>query len=356
MHFRSFVNLAKALNRTMVLTNVGNSRINSCQNFTFDFYYNSNSLQEMFPEVKFISQRDFQNWARERRRKPNTEHAYVLPGGTKPSMELVKPYPDMLKEKHCLNRFEFQLDEQTVFKQFTTGPNFSRALKTHKAFSDFLVNNLKTDAEILLASHFIFHPLFPKVTPPIPYSDHYYEEAAKITNRIKPYVAIHWRMERAKLEKLAECAETLVEKITKLKESNEIENVYLATDYPIAGGKTQSQTFKLLTEDHHQAMRILNSTFEIHSWVSSNIFEDLRNDETVEKEFLGAGMPGIVDKLVCMDADYFLATPEGCGRARSTYTTMIIDARNASMQLGNKPQLKNVVERWIPSPDNNFSV
>ena len=136
-----------------------------------------------------------------------------------------------------------------------------------------------------------------------------------------------------------------MKKFTNL-ESHGVQNVYLATDYPIAGGNTQSQTFKLLTENHHQAMRILNSTFEVHSWVSSNIFSELRNDETFEIEFLGAGMPGIVDKLVCMDADYFLATPKRCGRVQSTYTTMIIDARKASMQLEVKPQLKNIVERW----------
>src|SRR5688572_1582609 len=37
MHFRTFVNIAQVLKRTIVLTNVGNSRINSCQNYTFDF-------------------------------------------------------------------------------------------------------------------------------------------------------------------------------------------------------------------------------------------------------------------------------------------------------------------------------
>jgi hypothetical protein len=351
MHFRSFVNLAQALDRTMVLTNVGSSRINSCQNFTFGFYYNAKALQDMFPNVKFISQKDFQNWLKERRRKPNTEHAYILPGESDYKMELIKPYPDILRTKNCLNRFDFKLDDNTIFKQFNTGKNFSKDPIKHQEFADFLVNNLRSDVEILLTSHFVFHPLFPNVSSPIPYANHYFEEAAKITNRIKPYVAIHWRMERAKIDMLTECSKELVNRITQLKESSGIKNVYLATDYPIGGGKTQSQTFHLLTEDHHNAMKLLNSTFNVNSWVSSKIFSSLRNDETIEKEFLGAGMPGIVDKLVCMDADYFLATPEGCGRARSTYTTMIIDARNSSMQLGDKPQLKNIVERWIQYPE-----
>ncbi|CAB5176385.1 unnamed protein product [Rhizophagus irregularis] len=351
MHFRSFVNLAQALGRTMVLTNVGSSRINSCQNFTFGFYYNAKALQDMFPDVKFISQKDFQNWLKERRQKPNTEHAYILPGELDYKMELVKPYPDILKTKNCLNRFDFNLDDNTIFKQFNTGKNFSKDPVKHQQFADFLVNNLKTDVEILLTSHFVFHPLFPNVSSPIPYANHYFDEAAKITNRIKPYVAIHWRMERANISMLNECSEALVKRISQLKDSLGIKNVYIATDYPIGGGKTQSQTFHLLTDEHHNSMKLLNSTFNVNSWVSSNIFSSLRNDETIEKEFLGAGMPGIVDKLVCMDADYFLATPEGCGRARSTYTTMIIDARNVSMQYGERPQLKNIVERWIQYPE-----
>ncbi|GBC02181.1 hypothetical protein RclHR1_00450016 [Rhizophagus clarus] len=350
MHFRSFVNLAQALDRTMVLTNVGSSRINSCQNFTFGFYYNIKALQDMFPDVKFISQKDFQNWLKERRRKPNTEHAYILPGESNYKMELLKPYPDILRTKHCLNRFDFNLNDDTVFKQFYTGKKFTRDPIKHQQFADFLVNNLRSNIEILLTSHFVFHPLFPNVSSPIPYANHYFDEAAKITNRIKPYVAIHWRMERANISMLNECSNVLVKRITQLRESFGIKSVYLATDYPIAGGKTQSQTFHLLTEDHHNAMKLLNSTFNVNTWASSNIFSSLRNDETIEKEFLGAGMPGIVDKLVCMDADYFLATPEGCGRAQSTYTTMIIDARNASMQIGERPQLKNIVNRWIKSP------
>ncbi|CAG8529620.1 9742_t:CDS:2 [Funneliformis caledonium] len=346
MHFRSFVKLAKALNRTMVLTNVGNSRINACQKFTFGFYYNVKALQKMFPDVKFITQKDFQCWSKKRRIKPNTEHVKILPGGKIQSMKLVTPYPDLLKTKSCLNRFGFKMDDQTVFKQFYTGQKSLESIKKQTKFSEFLINNLKTDVEILLTTHLVYYPLFSNISKPIPYSNHNFEEASKIINRIKPYVAIHWRMERAILDKLPECAEALVKKLQKIKESQGIQNVYLATDYPITGGTTQSQTFHLLTEKHHKAINLLNSTFNIHTWSSSKIFANLRNDEMIEKEFSGAGIPGIVDKLVCMDADYFLATPEGCGRAQSTYTTMIVNEREKSIELGVKPQLKNIVERW----------
>src|SRR5260363_305103 len=38
-HFISFIQIAELLGRTMVLTNVGQSRISSLKNFSFDFYY-----------------------------------------------------------------------------------------------------------------------------------------------------------------------------------------------------------------------------------------------------------------------------------------------------------------------------
>src|SRR5436189_5506057 len=51
LHFRSFTQLANKLNCIMVLTKVGSSRIGTCKNFPFDFYYNTNSLQKESPTV-----------------------------------------------------------------------------------------------------------------------------------------------------------------------------------------------------------------------------------------------------------------------------------------------------------------
>ena len=59
-HFLSFVQLAEKLNRTMILTNVGNSHILACNSFPFDFYYDVEKLKRRFPNVKFITQKKFQ--------------------------------------------------------------------------------------------------------------------------------------------------------------------------------------------------------------------------------------------------------------------------------------------------------
>src|SRR6266480_1784273 len=39
VHLRSLTYLARSLNRIMVLPNVGNSRMNCCAPFSFEFYY-----------------------------------------------------------------------------------------------------------------------------------------------------------------------------------------------------------------------------------------------------------------------------------------------------------------------------
>jgi len=187
-----------------------------------------------------------------------------------------------------------------------------------------------------LTAHFVFHPLFPNVTPPMPYAKYFFHEAEKISRKLQPYIAVHWRMERASLKKLDECSEKLVEKINEIKLKHGIENVYLATDYPISGGeKTQSSTFHLLTDYHHDAMKYLNSSVNLNHWATMNVLGDLRQDQAFESEFIGAGMSGIVDKLICINSNYFLATPVGCGRERSTFTTMITDERQSIMDSKN---------------------
>ncbi|CAG8445541.1 7063_t:CDS:2 [Acaulospora colombiana] len=96
-------------------------------------------------------------------------------------------------------------------------------------------------------------------------------------------------MERAKIDLLQNCALSLVKAVDSLKEAHGIQNVYLATDYPVGGGKTQSSTFHLLTEDHHKAMDIVNSSLNVKTWVSMDIFSNIRKNELVDKEFTGAG-------------------------------------------------------------------
>ncbi|CAG8553508.1 21443_t:CDS:2, partial [Racocetra persica] len=285
-HFYSFIQIAQQMGRTMVLTNVGGSRISSLKNFPFDFYYNVDELSKKFPQVKFILQHEFQKWAKER-------------------------------ENNDLNQF----------------------------LSDVLESNAEV---MLITQEGIRGPIFERLAP-MPYASHITNAASNFANKLKPYIGIHWRMESGQLDLMSKCAESLVTYIRNFG----ITNIYLATDYPLAEymhNKAQSDTFHHIHEEHHIVMRILNSTLNINTWVSTHALDYLKSSlnatktNQLQEELRGGGIQGIFDKLMLIQADYFIGGPENCCRYMSTYTLQIKDAREESFK--NNGTIKNVIDRW----------
>jgi len=84
--FLTYVKLAESLGRIMVLTNVRSKKISTCQPFPFSLYYDINKLQQNFPNVKFITQDEFQKWSDQRFDKPSTSHYYLTDGGKENSI------------------------------------------------------------------------------------------------------------------------------------------------------------------------------------------------------------------------------------------------------------------------------
>ncbi|RHZ72499.1 hypothetical protein Glove_242g61 [Diversispora epigaea] len=369
LHFRSFTQLSEALNRTMVLTNVGHSRIQACKPFTFDFYYNVEKLKEEFPNVKFIEQSKFLNWVEERNLvnvPPDAEkiplqltidhYQMYLNGNHLKSILYHEVNPDIpsFMEKGCFDLVKGLdlTDNKTLGKisfQYLniSGKDIKRP-EARKKFSQFLVKSFDTDSDIMLVKHKIGEPLFPIVMPIIPYADHIIEESYKIRNKLLPkYIAIHWRMEQAIPELLPECAKNLVQTIKLLFNITDIKNVYLATDYPLLANSSQSATFRNLTEYHETAMKILKENIKFNTWVSFDGLKELREDGIHEEEFLGAGLQGILDKLVCVHSSYFVSGPNGCSRILSTFTRTIAQLRKSMKDEGDM-SLKNVILRWKP--------
>ena len=63
------------------------------------------------------------------------------------------------------------------------------------------------------------------------------------------------------------------------------------------------------------------------------------------KELNGPGVQGILDKLVCINSNYFLSGPEGCCRVRSSYTRQIVNSRIKLLTEGNR-NILNQITRW----------
>jgi hypothetical protein len=343
-HMRNFIQLAKELNRTMVLTNVGNSRISSCRKFPFNFYYSIDSLLKEYPHVSFITQENFKRWTKLRHEKPATQHIYIARGGTNSTINIVNQKPstiDLIQKKNCLNQFEFKFNNDSILKKIRTGKGFWILNETRSQFSEFLIDNLnEIDEEIILLNHEIRKPFFSNNLPKIEYSRRILQEADRIINDLQPFISIYWRMENAfPISQLPECSQRLVETLKRIKTSLGIENVYLTTDYP---GQNPSQ-------DHHKAMEILNSTIKLNTWNSMNSFNSLlKNDNIREgtKEFNGRGINGILDKLIAINSDYFLTNPPGCGiNYKDDFILTVTSSRSEMMNEGNE-RLLNLITHW----------
>ncbi|GES82135.1 GDP-fucose protein O-fucosyltransferase family protein [Rhizophagus clarus] len=365
LHFRSFSQLAEKLNRTMILTNVGSSQINICQNYPFDFYYDLKLLRQEFPNVIYKYEDDFYLWLKIRdeiKKKMNYKkdneiipplsilhsHLRRYDITTETIYREVKPVVSLNK---CLSKFEpfMNLVDPKNSKVRYTIMDIAKSDIRPRAkpeFSELLVESLTTDEEIMLVNSFVLEALFPKVMPAIPYNDYILNEAQKLKDKLSSsYIAIHWRLEQARPELLPECAQGLIKTLKRVMTEEGIENIYLATDYPLLSSKSQSDTFKDITNYHHEAIRMLNETFKINTWVSLGGLEDLRKDKNYHSEFVGPGLQGILDKLVCIDANYFLAGSFGCSRILSTFTKSIEDERKDKIRNIDSGIL-NTIDRW----------
>ncbi|RIA95675.1 hypothetical protein C1645_860873, partial [Glomus cerebriforme] len=351
LHLRSLTYLARSLNRIMVLPNVANSRMNCCAPFPFEFYYDLEEMKKMFLGVKFMTQQTFKEWTKELLIKPDTLHTWFIEDGRNNSYSIrdheqmaIEPsehYKKNLLHKLCLDQFDLKISD---YVEFHTGGN--RLENIEYKMSNFFTENLKDKkSPVILIRNRSRRQMFPLIEEPIPFAPHIMKQAFDLKNKLQSYYCIHWRMEQGIPEKMPKCAEQLIKTINHLKETEGINNVYLATDYPILGGNSASDTFHKVGKYHRIAMQMLNSTINLNTWVSLNAFEELRNDEKYASEFNSSGIHGILDKLTCIQADYFISGPINCCRINSTYTSLIGEARQALIDSGNK-RIRNVITKW----------
>ncbi|CAI2167163.1 11636_t:CDS:2 [Funneliformis geosporum] len=353
LHLRSLTYLARSLNRIMVLPNVGNSRMNCCAPFPFEFYYDLKGMKEMFPNITFMTQQTFQKWTKELLIKPDTLHTWFIEDGRndsysirdheRMSIEKSERYKSNALRELCINQFNLNISNYT---EFHTGIKGVGSNNFQYNMAKFIAENLQNvESPVILIRNRSRKQMFPKIMKPIPFAPHIIKQATELKNKLQPYYCIHWRMEQAIPTELPECARKLIKTIDYLKKTEGINSVYLATDYPISGSKSASQTFYKVEKYHHEAMLILNSTINFNTWVSLNAFEEFRKDKKYDSEFSSSGIHGILDKITCIQADYFLSGPRNCCRLQSSFTSLIGQERRDLITNGNK-RIRNVITRW----------
>ncbi|GAA5898147.1 uncharacterized protein JCM6883_000938 [Sporobolomyces salmoneus] len=255
-------------------------------------------------------------------------------------------------------------------------------------------------------------PPSPSITPVLPFSHFPYANtwsllADTISSRLSPFISIHWRTETLTPSNLSPCSDSLLDKIFSLKRLYpEIQNVYLATDYPIeqidpafatqggSGGEVaHSGTFaKVITEQHHKVMRKFLKNFEYRarriggglglttfakeqneisldptiSTLPPSLLSELLNltspltepddgeprSTTLDLGSVDSGLLGILDKLIVTKSQIFLSGVPGVGSSTegacaklSSFTLQLIGARE-ELIVEQESVGENEEERW----------
>ncbi|CAG8666324.1 640_t:CDS:2, partial [Paraglomus occultum] len=164
MHFRSIVGLALRLNRTIVLPNVGGSRLGACLAHPFDYYYDMDGLRKQFPQLKFILLADFKKWTREREIPPTIKYVEINRERITRQNWVLDGYTNgtKLRKAACLGDCNPLLIPEEV--PTTTIGLHNRWANTPKVMEEghlLIINNTQTSAEFLLVKAHSFRLLFP---------------------------------------------------------------------------------------------------------------------------------------------------------------------------------------------------
>ncbi|CAG8609063.1 10998_t:CDS:1 [Funneliformis caledonium] len=331
-HFKQFVQIAQKLDRTLVLTNVGESRIGACLKYPFSYYYSKEFLQKNYPDLRVITQQQFSEWTRLRRQKPSS-HQILFQESHKLGFVENEPILSKLKSDLCHGEFEVDFDN---IKFYNLNMGVLKPGKIHKNLLNFIFDTLKRfdDAEILLMNQKFHYEFFPKRVPDLKYAPHIIDKALTITQHLQPFIAAQWRMERGNPLNMPRCAEKLVSHVEHLKVIYNTRNFYLATDYPLKDSLSQSFTFNDVKMEYHgKAIEILKDRIDFLSWLNYTLTDQFGNEMDV-KDFAHSGIPGILDKIVCSRAKIFLTAPPDCRKRTSSYTKMINGERLSLMKMG----------------------
>ncbi|KAG1445004.1 hypothetical protein G6F56_010070 [Rhizopus delemar] len=347
MHFRQLAFLAGKIGRTIVLPNVQHSHIGACLAYPFSFYYNEKTwLKSTRKHFDSITMQDFQAWLEERKKagtQPTGQEIYIQ-GSQKSKL--------LYKKKNCFqNSFDFtdrpianyQLaDISHPSKKDGNVTQIMMSLLSDEAREHEHLGTQNTPVDVINLYYDRRFKFIEGATAqrPIPYSPHLVKTADKISHQLEPYVAIHWRMERLEpTTNLVPCAHDLVEKVKRLG----ISNVFLLTDYPhllnTPGAKPESSSFhpNQLKAAHHRAIRYVYQQLNVTLTAASDpslpnlpwqlVPVNTENDQSVL---------GIIDKLVALKAQYFLAGEPGVCAKSSSFTGGISLYRSNAAKQGDK--------------------
>ena len=369
--------LAQALNRTVVLPNVGKGRIGTCQRWDFDTYFDIASAVRAGGGRAMLMD-NFRTWVDVRPRSP-TMHSVVVDEGPMPEAGSTVEHSLGMQERARKNtrcfasRFRsLNLDEaeaSTIYllPSMEQGQNQSdQAMLVNALYGNVSDDDTSTyggqplelnndsaieaqglphaqhltctsfsDANILLLHWDVHRQIFPTLPDaPIDYSPRLWALADQVTREIHPYLAVHWHVDKVPAAVLPACADALVDTLDILLHDHsvaqDIQTVYFSSDYPLLelDAEASPKVDKRMTYLHRQAGRILKAAFEaggeLEHWrleAKEDILASLSNNSLngLDEDRLSLDDVGIRDmlaKAMSMKAALFVSNTKGCGRMR----------------------------------------
>ena len=354
LHFSQLVYLAQALNRTLVLPNVGKSRMGICFGWNFDMYYDLSDLKDN--GIRFAKLDTLKAWTdlRSSRRIFTSGQFLILAEKTGTIIE---------SDQRSIIDFELQainfngIDTGCFRSRFQTlnmtqhgaislnmiYPKKSLTVdmgqKLVKAVEDvikapFMVPDAgespREGADIIVLNWDLRHSILPLIPFGLRYSPHLIDLASDLSPPTS-YLAVHWRVETILPENLPQCAYALIDTLVNILRdfglAGDIKFIWIASDMPFTPQRTaiaKSGTLKELTPSHQEAAEIVRSAFDsggaLTNWelqTLENVMEDrFRNDSHHEEWLDDIGVRGILDKIIAAQATLFIGGTKKCSRIR----------------------------------------
>lgn len=380
IHFLQLLQLARALNRTLVLPNVGKSRIGACYRWNFETYYDIVSLKNEGYDL--VTLEVFKGWTEGSHARSQlvsiapkapthlryhnatayrNQHAEArafasqdidLPGcfHTKFRNLRLQKWPisvSMLPKVNAETSDSPSLGQSIidVLLHYEISPD-AAAVEPYNNFQFHTSDSIfPREISVLAIDWDLRHVIFPSSSssPTLRYSPQLTALAEQLAPT-GPYLVIHWRMETMDPEFLPDCAHALVDTLSNILEdeliASGIQTVWLASDYPFpiarsiqrarefkhVGNIPKSGTFRDFGKRHEEAIEILTNAFqgtrELSSWRLTELRENIgwAKGDDVDELLQDSGALGILDKLISMRATLFVSGGKRCSRTRSVFS------------------------------------
>ncbi|KAL3901772.1 MAG: hypothetical protein SGCHY_000350 [Lobulomycetales sp.] len=331
-HFSEVAYIAKALNRTLVLTQCGNSTISVRQNLSLSTYYNITTLSQYTRTLEYadflhlISSHQF-----------SAQAAWILP-----EMEDGYQCGDTASSPTLAwHSGQAHWDEEEYLDFSNHSTTLCLYCKSQPRVD--MQTLLNVDADVLIIKRYSSKALLaPKTTKQVTkYLEHpraYFDVVQAFRASYGSYISVNWRMETSPKDAL-ECSRLLADAIQS-SDTPQLDAIYFSTDFPDAefmgafGGYRRIKSnswWSNFDENSHQsaakAFGYINDTFAPKLW-SSLDFSPLGNAAI---DF--PGTLGILEKLVAVEADFLIIGQGKCSK-KGSYTLEILDRRRARKSHG----------------------